>query len=62
MSEAQILALAFLVCGVGGAFLVRGIEILRERRRARVRYIRRLETENKRLKAAFWELKMKGGL
>lgn len=62
MSEAQIVVMAFLLSGIGGGFLVRGIEILIERRRARVRYIRRLEVENRRLKASLLELKTKGGL
>lgn len=55
-----ILFSVFFISAFLGALTVRGIETLIERKKANKRYLRRLETENQRLKRAvvFYELEL----
>lgn len=58
--DGVILFSVFFISAFLGALLVKGIETLIERKKANKRYLRRLETENQRLKRAvvFYELEL----
>jgi hypothetical protein len=58
--DGVILFSVFFISAFLGALTVRGIETLIERKKANKRYLRRLETENQRLKRAvvFYELEL----
>lgn len=50
MASEVYLVIAFIICFVAGVLITGSIETLIKRKKARKRYLKRLQTENQRLK------------